>query len=113
MGPCKSQCVDRHVLTTLLGTAVRLFIHATSQARGCSAMHACKCSHRPRPSINQTSEWEKCDLSGFDCGMDVTGRRDGLSVSDSADLLGSKDNQPCERKCLADERAQRKITRLF
>ncbi len=74
---------------------------------------------------------KKRDLSDFERGMVVGARRAGLSISETADLLGfprttistvyrewsekakiSSEQQLCERKCLVDVRGQRRMDRL-
>ncbi len=71
------------------------------------------------------------DLIDFECGMFVGARRAGLSISNTADLLGfhaqpslevyrewsekekiSSEQQLCGRKCLVDVRGQRRMGRL-
>ena len=66
---------------------------------------------------------KKCDLSNFDCGMIIGARQGGLSISETADLLGfsctkvtrvcrewcekpkpSSEQQFCRQKCLVNER---------
>jgi len=75
---------------------------------------------------------KKGDLCNFDCGMVVGARRAGLSISQSAQLLGfslkiisrvykewcekgktSSMRQSCERKCLVDARGQRRMGQLI
>ncbi|KAJ0000987.1 hypothetical protein NQD34_006007 [Periophthalmus magnuspinnatus] len=75
---------------------------------------------------------KKSDLSEFDRGLVVGARRAGLSVSEAASLLGysrttvsrvfrewsekrvvSSARQSCGRKCLVDDRGQRKLDRLI
>lgn len=53
MGPYYSQCVDMHSPTTLLGTAVHLFIRAVSQSCGCSAI--CKNADMQAKSSNSST----------------------------------------------------------
>ncbi len=74
---------------------------------------------------------KKGDLSNFERGMVVGARRDGLSISKTADLLVfsrttisrvyrewyekekiSSERQLCGRKCLVDDRGQRRMGRL-
>ncbi len=74
---------------------------------------------------------KKGDLSDFECGMVVGARRDGLSISKTADLLVfscttismvyrewcekeniSSERQLCGRKCLVDVRGQRRMGRV-
>ncbi len=74
---------------------------------------------------------KKEDLSDFERGMVVSARRAGLSISETADLLGfshttisrvyrelsekekiSSERQLCGRKCLVDVRGQRRMGRL-
>ncbi|KAJ0058263.1 hypothetical protein NL108_012404 [Boleophthalmus pectinirostris] len=75
---------------------------------------------------------KKSDLSEFDRGLVVGARRAGLSVSEAAKLLGysrttvsrvfrewsekrvvSSSRQSCGRKCLVDDRGQRRLDRLI
>lgn len=75
---------------------------------------------------------KKSDLSEFDRGLVVGARRAGLSVSAAANLLGysrttvsrvfrewsekrvvSSARQSCGRKCLVDDRGQRRLDRLI
>lgn len=75
---------------------------------------------------------KKSDLSEFDRGRVVGARRAGLSVSAAASLLGfsrttvsrvfrewsqrravSSSRQSCGRKCLVDDRGQRRLDRLI
>uniref|UniRef100_A0AAR2KZW8 Transposase IS30-like HTH domain-containing protein n=1 Tax=Pygocentrus nattereri TaxID=42514 RepID=A0AAR2KZW8_PYGNA len=74
---------------------------------------------------------KKGDLSGFERGVVVGARRAGLSISETADLLGfsrttisrvyrersekeeiSSERQLYGRKCLVDVRGQRRMGRL-
>jgi len=69
---------------------------------------------------------KKDDLSKFEGGMVVGARRAGLSISQSAQLLGfsrvykewceegktSSMRQSCGQKCLVDARGQRRMGRL-
>ncbi len=74
---------------------------------------------------------KKGDLSDLECGMVVGARRAGLSISETADLLGfshttissvyrewsekekiSSERQLCGQKCLVDVRGQRRMGRL-
>uniref|UniRef100_A0AAR2J702 Transposase Tc1-like domain-containing protein n=1 Tax=Pygocentrus nattereri TaxID=42514 RepID=A0AAR2J702_PYGNA len=74
---------------------------------------------------------KKGDLSDFGCGMVVGARRAGLSISETAELLGfshttiskvyrersekekiSCERQLCGRQCLVDVRGQRRMGRL-
>ncbi len=74
---------------------------------------------------------KKLDLSDFERGMVVGARRAGLSISNTADLLGfsrttisrvyrecseksqiSSERQLCGQKCLVDVRGQRRMGRL-
>uniref|UniRef100_A0AAY5L5A9 Transposase Tc1-like domain-containing protein n=1 Tax=Esox lucius TaxID=8010 RepID=A0AAY5L5A9_ESOLU len=80
----------------------------------------------------QTEMGKKGDLSNFERGMVVGARRAGLSISQSAQLLGfsrstisrvykewcekgktSSMRQSCGRKCLVDARGQRRMGRLI
>ncbi len=83
-------------------------------------------------SSNWASErGRKRDLNDFEHGMFVGARRAGLSISETADLLGfscttisrvywewsekekiSSERQLCGRKCLVDVRGQRRMDRL-
>lgn len=75
---------------------------------------------------------KKSDLSEFDRGLVVGARRAGLSVSAAANLLGysrttvsrvfrewserrvvSSARQSCGRKCLVDDRGQKRLDRLI
>ena len=55
-----------------------------------------RCSHQP-------SEWDrKCDLIDFDCGMIVGARQGGLSISETAQLLGfsrTTVSSVCRERC--------------
>ena len=42
---------------------------------------------------------KKCDLSDFDWGMIVGARQGGLSISETADLLGFSEQNLCREGC--------------
>ena len=62
-----------------------------------------------KPSIRMG---KKGDLSDFERGMVVGARRAGLSISKTADLLVSSEQQLCGRKCLVDVRGRRRMGRV-
>ena len=50
---------------------------------------SCRCGSGASVNVHINHQTEKCDLSDFDCGKIVGARRAGLSISVTADPLGS------------------------
>lgn len=65
-----------------LTTPVHLHIHSTIQSANHVAAAECiqPCRYRARATVNVHQIQEKCDLSVFDRGMDVSARPAGLNI---------------------------------
>ena len=75
-------------MTTLLGRPVHLHANAniSTKCMRFSCFQDLKCL-----------KGEKCDLSDFDHGIIFGTRKGGLSISETADLLGYRDCRECQK----------------